>query len=220
MNLTFVTDTNISDLFSNCRMGIVSSLVKVDNNITDLVDAISSAEIKYADSLQVRSEAKLPIIDETRRAYKSCGKEPSRYRPSAEALLRRIRTGKGLYKINNVVDTINLLSITSNFSIGGFNSLKIEGDVILDIGNSAPYEAIGRGHLNIESMPGLRDDLGFFGTPTSDSIRTMVTPDIEQLVLVYYDFFGNDRLDSSLEIAAIALEKYCSGSNIETQIIG
>jgi len=219
MNLTFTTDTNISKLLPNCRMGIVSSRVKIQDNMPELTEAIAQTELNYADKLRIVGESKLPIVDETRRAYKLCGKEPSRYRPSAEALLRRIRTAKGLYRINNVVDTINLLSITSNFSIGGFNQANIEGSVQLSIGTNEPYQAIGRGSLNIEFMPALRDDIGYFGTPTSDSVRTMVTPDTEALILVYYDFFSNDQLHSSLENGARTIEKYCSGSDVEIHVV-
>ncbi len=219
MTLTFGIGNKITRILPTCRMGLIFSRVEINETSKSLYKAIAEVEAEYTHKLQTIAESKLTIIDETRQAYKLCGKEPSRYRPSSEALLRRIRTGKGLYKINNIVDTINLLSISSNFSIGGFDQAKIRGDVILDIGNSDSYKAIGRGNLNIEHMPGLRDDFGFFGTPTSDSVRTMVTSSIQYLILVYYDFCGNDQLEASLEEARIALAKYCSGSEIVTKVI-
>lgn len=219
MTLTFNIAEKLKNILPNCRIGIVFSEVKVKDSSLDLLSKIEDVENEFKEKLQSITESKLEVIDETRKAYKMCGKEPSRYRPSAEALLRRVRQGKGLYKINNIVDTINLLSMTSQFSIGGFDVSKINGLITLDIGNTNIYEAIGRGELNIEFMPGVRDEQGFFGTPTSDSVRTMVTSEISHLVLVYYDFFGNINLESALDTANEFLEKYCEGKGIETKII-
>jgi DNA/RNA-binding domain of Phe-tRNA-synthetase-like protein len=91
--------------------------------------------------------------------------------------------------------------------------------VQLDIGSADPYDAIGRGLLNIEFMPGVRDSKGFFGTPTSDSVRTMVTNQTTKLLLVFYDFYGNDSLDKAMEYAKEMLIKHCSGKEINTSII-
>ena len=66
-------------------------------------------------------------IKASRQAYKQLGKEPSRYRVSSEALIRRILQNKGLYKINNVVDTNNLISIETGYSVGSYDLEKIQG---------------------------------------------------------------------------------------------
>lgn len=104
----------------------------------------------------------MPSIQGTRQAYKKCGKDPSRYRPSSEALCRRILRGIPLYQIDTLVDLINLASINCGHSIGGFDMDKIEGDkLVLGIGKAGePYEGIGRGELNIEGMPVYRDAVG------------------------------------------------------------
>ena len=219
MTLTFKIDQKLRNILPDCRIGVVFSEVSVRDSSMDLLSKIDDVENEFKVKLESITESKLEIVGETRKAYKVCGKEPSRYRPSAEALLKRVRQGKGLYKINNIVDTINLLSMTSQFSIGGFDVSKIEGDVTLDIGDANIYDAIGRGALNIEFMPGVRDDHGFFGTPTSDSLRTMVTSDLSYLVLVYYDFFGNRNLETALDIANDFLGKYCEGRKVETKIV-
>ena len=93
---------SIKSLLPNSRLGIVHAEVvcKENNQLNQLIDSEIDAIHKI---LQVTNEKDFPVIDETRTAYKICGKEPSRYRPSAEALLRRIRTGKGLYRINNLL---------------------------------------------------------------------------------------------------------------------
>ena len=112
----------------------------------------------------------LPSIAATREAYRRCGKDPSRYRPSAEALCRRVLRGLQLYQIDTLVDIINLVSMKSGYSIGGFDADKFQGEVLtLGIGKAGePYEGIGRGMLNIEGLPVYRDAIGGVGTPTSD----------------------------------------------------
>ena len=219
MNRTISISPTIKKLLPNCRLGIVSAGAKVFTSSKNF-DIILKNEVKLIeDQLLQHKEGSLTVIQESRNAYKICGKEPSRYRPSAEALLRRIRTGRGLYRMNNIVDTINFLSISSHFSIGGFDAANIDGAIELNIGDNQTYMAIGRGELNIEFMPALRDNIGFFGTPTSDSERTMVNPMIDEILLVYYDFGGNESLGLAIESAASLLEKHCAGTNIITSII-
>ena len=94
-------------------------------------------------------------IAATRAAYKACGKDPSRYRPSNEQLVRRILQGKELWTVNTAVDIGNLVSIGYGYSVGCFDYDKIQGDaIVLGIGREGePYEGIGRGTLNIAGMP-------------------------------------------------------------------
>ena len=115
-------------------------------------------------------------IAATRQVYRACGKDPSRYRPAAEALIRRILQGKQLYQINTLVDLVNLASIRYGYSIGGFDADKFEGDTLtLGVGRAGePYEGIGRGTINIEGLPVYRDAVGGVGTPTSDNERTKI----------------------------------------------
>ena len=139
------------------------------------------------------------------------GKDPARYRPSAEALLRRVLQGKGLYEINNVVEIINLTSITSGFSIGGYDTDKISGDILFNKGKTdEPYEAIGRGNINIEGLPVFYDALGPFGSPTSDSTRTMITEDTGKILLIIISFHGSDKLNETATFATELLHKYAS----------
>jgi DNA/RNA-binding domain of Phe-tRNA-synthetase-like protein len=112
-------------------------------------------------------------------------------------LLRRVFKGKGLYQVNNVVDLLNLTSVKSGFSIGGYDVGKIEGEIQLSIGKAGePYKAIGRGELNIEFLPTFRDQKGPFGSPTSDSVRTMITPKTEQFLMrfLYWKNMPQDLL--------------------------
>ena len=149
-------------------------------------------------------------IQATREAYKRCGKDPSRYRPSAEALCRRILKGSPLYPIDTLVDLINVVSIASGYSIGGFDADKIEGDTLtLGIGRAGePYEGIGRGELNIEGMPVYRDARGGIGTPTSDNERTKLTLQTTRLLTIINGYSGEDGLREAGDYMQELLRRY------------
>lgn len=157
-------------------------------------------------------------IQATREAYKLCGKDPSRYRPSAEALCRRILKGSPLYQIDTLVDLINLVSIASGYSIGGFDADKIAGDTLtLGIGRAGePYEGIGRGPLNIEGMPVYRDAEGGIGTPTSDNERTKISPDTTRLLAIINGYSGEEGLLEAGRYMQDLLRRYAASDGGET----
>ena len=133
-------------------------------------------------------------IAATRRIYRACGKDPSRYRPASEALIRRILQGKKLYQIDTLVDLINLASIVYGYSIGGFDADKMLGEQLtLGIGKAdEPYEGIGRGLINIEGLPVYRDEIGGVGTPTSDHERTKITAQTTHLLVLINGYDGKE----------------------------
>ena len=132
-------------------------------------------------------------IEATRKIYRLCGKDPSRYRPSSEALIRRILKGKELYKVDTLVDLINLASMKYGYSIGGFDADKFEGDTLtLGVGRAGePYEGIGRGMINIEGLPVYRDAIGGVGTPTSDHERTKMHLDTTNVLIIINGYDGD-----------------------------
>ena len=156
-------------------------------------------------------------IQATREAYKRCGKDPSRYRPSAEALCRRILKGSPLYQIDTLVDLINVVSIASGYSIGGFDADKIEGDTLtLGIGRAGePYEGIGRGELNIEGMPVYRDARGGIGTPTSDNERTKLTLQTTRLLTIINGYSGEEGLLEAGRYMQDLLRRYAASDGGE-----
>lgn len=159
---------------------------------------------------------KLPGIYEMRQLYKKLGKDPNRYRPSAEALCRRILKEKSLYRINTLVDIINLVSIHTGFSIGGFDYDKIVGNLRLGVGVAGEkFEAIGRGLLNIEGLPVYRDELGGIGTPTSDEERTKIDIHTQKLLMVINSANGSDGLDVSLAMSKRLLTEYLQAKEME-----
>ena len=158
----------------------------------------------------------LPSIAATREAYRRCGKDPSRYRPSGEALCRRVLRGLKLYQIDTLVDIINLVSMKSGYSIGGFDADKFQGNVlILGVGKAEePYEGIGRGMLNIEGLPVYRDAIGGVGTPTSDHERTKMTLETTHILAVINGYSGEEGLQEAADFTATLLTKYASGSEV------
>ena len=161
----------------------------------ELWQEIHALEEKFRKELTTESLKEIPSIAATRRIYKACGKDPSRYRPASEALIRRMLQGKELYQIDTLVDLINLASIAFGYSIGGFDADKFVGDTLtLGIGREGePYEGIGRGMLNIAGLPVYRDALGGVGTPTSDNERTKITLGTTHLVVLINGYDGNEK---------------------------
>ena len=157
-------------------------------------------------------------IEATRHIYRVCGKDPSRYRPSSEALIRRILKGKELYKVDTMVDLINLASMKYGYSIGGFDADKFEGDTLtLGVGKAGePYEGIGRGLINIEGMPVYRDAIGGVGTPTSDHERTKMGMDTTNTLIIINGYDGNrDTVRANAEYIQQLLKKYADSDGGE-----
>lgn len=162
-----------------------------------------------------------PAIDATRRAYKALGKEPNRYRPSAEALCRRAVKGMELYRTLTIIDLINLVSLRTGISIGGFDTDRIAGTT-LALGAGAPgepYEAIGRGELNIEGLPVFRDAIGGIGTPTSDHERTKLSETTRRLTMTVNLYGEGEHTTAEVEeMITGLLTKYAGATNIQTSI--
>lgn len=175
----------------------------------ELWQEITAFSEKFASETALNEINKLPNILETRQVYKKLGKDPNRYRPSAEALCRRIVRGIPLYQIDTLVDLINLVSLKTGYSIGGFDADKIEGDLVLGVGDAGEkFEAIGRGLLNIEGLPVYRDSIGGIGTPTSDEERTKITLETTNLLIIINGYSGEKGLKEAREYAEELLRRY------------
>lgn len=167
----------------------------------------------YRETLTTETLKTLPGIAATRRVYRACGKDPSRYRPASEALIRRQLQGKQLYQIDTLVDLINLASIAYGYSIGGFDADKFVGDrLTLGVGREGePYEGIGRGMINIARLPVYRDAQGGVGTPTSDNERTKIQASTTHLVVLINGYDGDEkRVRANAEYIQQLLRKYCN----------
>ena len=182
---------------------------------------IHQLEDEFRATLTTETLKQLPGIAATRRVYRACGKDPSRYRPASEALIRRMLQGKELYQIDTLVDMVNLASIRFGYSIGGFDADCFVGDTLtLGIGKAGePYEGIGRGTINIEGLPVYRDAVGGVGTPTSDHERTKMTLATTHLVVLINGYDGNEeRVRANAEYILRLTEQYCGGHDGRMEI--
>ena len=177
---------------------------------------------QYRQTLTTETLKEMSSIAATRSVYKACGKDPSRYRPASEALIRRVLQGKSLYQIDTLVDLINLASIAYGYSIGGFDADKFVGDTLtLGIGREGePYEGIGRGMINIHGLPVYRDAAGPIATPTSDEERTKFTEETVKAQININAFAPEMPLNEAVDWMASLLKKYAHATNIETGIKG
>ena len=194
----------------------------VVNTVSDeqLWKEITEVETHIRTTCKLEDINKFPPIQATRLAYKRLGKDPNRYRPSAEALRRRILRELPLYKIDTLVDIINLLSIQSGYSIGGFDAGKIDGDLVLGVGREGEiYHGIGRGELNIAGLPVYRDNQGGVGTPTSDEERTKIDMNTGKLLMIINGYSGKDGLQEALTYGVSLLTRYVSTTNLEMELI-
>ena len=213
-------ELKFEDIIKDAAPGleVITLEAEVTNSPSDsgLWEEIDSASSALQTELPMGEINKRPGIKATRDAYKRLGKEPNRYRPSAEALCRRIVKGMELYRVDTLVDLINLLSFTSGYSIGGFDADKINGDALtLGAGREGEdFDAIGRGKLNIASMPVYRDKTGGVGTPTSDNERTKLSLNTRRLLMVV-NIYGRE-LDPEIFIneATRLLRTYAAAGEI------
>jgi len=175
---------------------------------------------KIMKSYVIENLTEQPEIREARKTYKMLGKDPSRYRVSSEALLRRILQGKGLYKVNNVVDCNNLISIETALPCGSYDMEKVRGDLVFRIGKvGESYEGIGKELINVENLPVFADSSGAFGSPTADSKRTMITENTTKVITVLISFSGADIFKKHADMMQKCLVELLGAKNIERTII-
>lgn len=180
-------DKKLYNLCPSMQLGILEYDVTVMESCgllqSHFDDSMAHVDIEMADIVHIK-----PIAD-TRAAYKALGKSPSKYRNAAEAMLRRVVKQKGLYHINNIIDIQNRISVLTGYSIGSYDMDRLHGEVhLVQAEPKAHYEGIGKRSVNIENLPVLQDDAGYFGNPTSDSPRAMVTAGEHQILTVIYGF--------------------------------
>ena len=210
----------IKDKLPDLTLGCIECNVVISEENCELWREIEAVCEMIGHSGELAEVGSNPAIRASRMAYRKCGKDPARYRLSSEALMRRVVKGHQLYRINNVVDVVNLVSLKSGMSIGGYDSDKISGSLMFDIGmKDEPYEAIGRGELNIESLPVFRDSVSPFGSPTSDSVRTSVTGSTKRFLMIIIGFSGEICTIDAVDLSVSLLKKYAKADNIETIIV-
>ena len=210
-DMKVIVSKEIEQACPNFVVAVVEATVKNSAYCDALWEEIHDLCEKYRQSMTVEDIKQWAPIRETRSMYRRCGKDPSRYRPAAEALIRRTLQGKELYQIDTLVDLINLASMRHGYSIGGFDADKFVGDTLtLGIGrHDEPYEGIGRGMINIEGLPVYRDAAGGVGTPTSDHERTKIELGTTNLLVLINGYDGDEQhVVGNAEFIQQLLRKY------------
>ena len=217
--MKIIIDNKINEKCSQIAIASIESYVKVKEDNEDLWKIIDEKSVDIEKNVPVKQISSIKNIADSRSAYKVFGKDPSRYRLSSEALYRRISRGLGLYKVNNIVDINNLISLNSAYSVGTYDLDKLSGEIHFTIaGEGETYVGIGRGDLNISNLPVFYDDKGKFGSTTSDSIRAMITNDAKHILMNIISFNGDYELGKYMDQACEYLEKYADGKILSKEI--
>ena len=201
-------------------LGCIQARVQVESSSDELWKEMNDYCDALREKVQLEEITTLSEIRDGREVYKKLGKAPSKYRLSSEALLRRVLQGKDVYKVNNIVDINNLLSLKSRFPVGSYNVRNLHSPVSLMVGKAGEqYKGIGKKLISIENLPVLVDDRGSFGSPTSDSERAMITSTAKEIVMCIFSFSGIKNVEEYLQYARELLEKYADGQDVRTKIV-
>ena len=213
-------DAGLKKKCPSAALGCLTARVKTGPSPEELLAEMKLRALEIERLPFPRSVLESPQIEMTRRAYKVLGKDPARYRGSAEALLRRVVAGKGLPQINVVVDIINLVSVESGLPVGLYDAAHVRGDVVFRAGGAGEtYKGIGKYDLNLEGLPLFADDQGPHGSATSDSERTMVTAKTEGILAVIVSFGGAEGLDRWTQRMSTLLSQHACAQKVEVRIV-
>jgi len=213
-------DSNLKKKCPAIGLGLVTAQVHANETPEALVEEMTLCEAAVLKIPDPRTILEAPAISSTRAGYKALGKDPARYRGSAEALLRRIISGKHFPKINSIVDCINLVSVESRLPVGLYDLAHVQGDMLFRVGGKGEtYKGIGKFDLNLEGLPVFSDAQGPHGSPTSDSERTMVTASTEKVAAILVSFSGHQVVERWCQRLSSLLEKYAEGRDFYSQIV-
>jgi len=177
--------------------------VAVDPGLAQRMDEVCERKRR---EFTVESLAEAEPVRAVRAMFREWGMDPSKYRPSSEALLRRVVQGKGLYRVSNVVDAGNLGSIETGWPFGCYDRSRIHPPIVFRHGAAGErYEGIGKQTWHLEGRPLLADAEGPFGSPISDSTRSMITESATDILVVMY--VPARAADASLEAAMLRLSE-------------
>lgn len=209
MELNFKFDESIK---SKVKVGVIQfDKIKVIACNKTLLKEIDS----YCSALREKYESSADALDylkPMRSLYRTIGLDPTKNRPSSEALLRRVLKGKGIYQINSIVDICNLCSLTFLLSIGLYDVEKIEGKIIeLRLGrDNEGYAGIGKEYVNVSGRFTLADKAGPFGNPSSDSDRTKITLQTQKALFVVFATkdYDHSEIEKHINLIESTVHKY------------
>jgi DNA/RNA-binding domain of Phe-tRNA-synthetase-like protein len=218
--LQVTIDAQLKAKCPKTALGCVTARVEAPGSPAELIAELKNCEQAILRLPEPRAVLESPQILATRAAYKALGKDPARYRGSAEALVRRVIAGKGMPQINAVVDIINLVSVESRLPIGLYDLAHVSGDIVFRAGMAGEtYKGIGKYDLNLEGLPVFCDAVGPHGSPTSDSERTMVTSETKHVLAIIISFGWKEGLERWTQRMNDLFQRFAAGQECETALI-
>lgn len=207
--------------------GVVLGIVEAEGVAVAAAGGEQAAELERVCSelrsrLALESLAALDAVAGVRRMFRAWEVDPARYRPSGEALLRRVVAGKGLYRVSNVVDLNNLVSVETGWPWGSYDREQLAPPVVFRDGREGEtYTGIGKQTWHAARRPVLADAAGPFGSPISDSVWTMVTPATTAVVTVAFVPAGAPEaaLQAALERHATRLKRFAGAADTRHALI-
>jgi DNA/RNA-binding domain of Phe-tRNA-synthetase-like protein len=217
--LTLTISPDLKSKIPGIAVGWIKAAVQVSQHDDGLWGEIESATIRFR-GMTMEQARKSPAIKALRDAYRALGNDPTRYRGSNEALVRRIVQGKDLYQVNTVVDINNLVTLETLLSAGTFDLDHLHPPITFRIGQRGEsYSGIGRGEIRLERLPVFADQVGPVGSTTSDSERAMVRLETTKILMVIISFGGRDQLDEAVQRAVGLLEHYAEAADVESGVV-
>ena len=202
--ISFQIDSALQRAAPNLKLGVLTARVQNSERSEELQARMDKQLTALQAQFEIANVNSLPPIAAQRSAYKTLGKDPSRYRGSSEALLRRVLQGKGLYNVNTLVDLNNLISLNTLHPVGSYDLSKLQPPFVFRVGQAGEsYKGIGKVEISIEHLPLIADEQGPFGSPTSDSERAMITLNTKQVMMVIFAFSGEDLTPVLAEAEAL-----------------
>lgn len=212
-----------SDVAGRVRVGLlVLEEVSVHRSDPALDAEVDRTCASFRERYGEGRSSEVPGTADARTLYKALGIDPTKTRPSNEALLRRALKGDTLYRINTLVDALNLVSLREQLPFGLYDLDRVRPPVTLRKGTAGEgYEGIRKGFVNVEARPVLVDVEGPFGNPTSDSARTMITLEARNALVVAYAPAGHSlgRLNDVLDATVETLVRFCGGTPADRRIL-
>ncbi len=210
----------LSELCPGASLMVLSYETVVQKSSEDLLTLLDKTIAELHSRYTMADLSEISHIKDTRTAYRSLGKSPTAYRNASEAMLRRIVKGSGLYHINNVVEINNLISVTTGYSVGTYDTDFLSGNVEWKRSpDGESYQGIGKDILNIEHLPTLYDEQGAFGNPTSDSRRAMISIGKHRISSVLYSFSGQDQFETIASQYQKWLVDFCAVEKLNINIV-
>jgi DNA/RNA-binding domain of Phe-tRNA-synthetase-like protein len=211
------------DVAGRVRVGLLSlEGVSVRERDEALEAEVARVCASFRERYGAGLSSEVPGAVDARTLYKALGIDPTKTRPSNEALLRRALKGEALYRINTLVDALNLVSLREQLPFGLYDLGQVRPPVVLRKGAAGEvYEGIRKGTVNVEGRPTLVDAGGPFGNPSADSLRTSITVGTKDALVVAYAPAGYDtgRLNRVLDATGETLTRFCGGTQRERRLL-